>query len=223
MKPTVTDYHALVFDCDGVVLHSNRVKTDAFYRATLPYGEVAAQAMVAYHISRGGVSRYKKFAHFLERIVPHQTGPGLEELLEAYARHVSRGLLACEVAPGLEELRKSTPHARWLIVSGGDQAELRKVFSQRSISKLFDGGIFGSPDSKDEILQRELSSGLLRAPALFLGDSRYDHQASENAGLDFVFVSKWSEFDKWPEYCEQHSIPVISTLSDLLPRNKGVS
>ncbi|NLC22432.1 MAG: HAD family hydrolase, partial [Halomonadaceae bacterium] len=30
-------YLTLVFDCDGVVLDSNRVKTEAFYQATLPY------------------------------------------------------------------------------------------------------------------------------------------------------------------------------------------
>lgn len=55
-----------------------------------------------------------------------------------------------------------------LIVSGGDQAELRDVFSQRGISEWFDGGIFGSPDSKDEILARELANGNIDQPALFV-------------------------------------------------------
>ncbi|MFH7588150.1 HAD family hydrolase, partial [Oceanimonas smirnovii] len=65
MKHPVTDYVTLVFDCDGVVLNSNKVKTEAFYKAALPYGEAAAQAMVDYHVAHGGVSRYKKFAYFL--------------------------------------------------------------------------------------------------------------------------------------------------------------
>tara|TARA_Y100001933_G_C18894941_1_gene519964 strand:- start:17 stop:607 length:591 start_codon:yes stop_codon:yes gene_type:complete len=148
-------YLTLVFDCDGVVLDSNKVKTTAFYQATLPYGEAAAQAMVDYHVANGGVSRYKKFAYFLEQIAPthaeHQ-GPDLEDLLQAYAGYVREGLLSCEMAPGLESLRQQIPDARWLIVSGGDQSELRDVFAQRGISEWFDGGIFGSPDTKDEIL-----------------------------------------------------------------------
>lgn len=52
---SVTDYTTLVFDCDGVVLDSNKVKTEAFYQATLPYGEAAAQAMVDYHVDRKSV------------------------------------------------------------------------------------------------------------------------------------------------------------------------
>jgi beta-phosphoglucomutase-like phosphatase (HAD superfamily) len=63
-------YNTLIFDCDGVVLNSNAVKTNAFYQTTLPYGQAAADAMVEYHVANGGVSRYKKFAYFLESIVP---------------------------------------------------------------------------------------------------------------------------------------------------------
>lgn len=173
MKHPVTDYTTLVFDCDGVVLDSNKVKTEAFYQATLPYGKAAARDMVDYHVANGGVSRYKKFAHFLEKIAPNHTtqqGPDLEALLQAYAGYVREGLLSCEAASGLEALRRQTPNARWLIVSGGDQAELRDVFAQRGIAKWFDGGIFGSPDTKDEILARELASGNIQPPALFLGD-----------------------------------------------------
>ncbi|WP_345799762.1 HAD family hydrolase [Marinobacter bryozoorum] len=205
----MTNYTTIVFDCDGVVLHSNKVKTEAFYQATLPYGEAAAQAMVDYHVANGGVSRYKKFAHFLEQIAPNHTtqqGPDLEALLQAYASYVREGLLSCEVAPGLEALREQTPDARWLIVSGGDQAELRDVFAQRGIAEWFDGGIFGSPDTKDEILARELSSGNIQQPALFLGDSKYDHQAASAAGLDFVFLSGWSEVVDWKVWVNEEQL-----------------
>lgn len=219
MNHPVAGYTTLVFDCDGVVLNSNKVKTDAFYQATLPYGEDAAQAMVNYHVANGGVSRYKKFAHFLDQIAPNyaeQECIDLEALLKAYAGYVQDGLLSCEVAPGLKALREQTPHARWLIVSGGDQAELRDVFSQRGISEWFDGGIFGSPDTKDEILARELASGNIQQPALFLGDSKYDYQAASAAGLDFVFLSGWSEVADWGEWVTRHKISTYFDIGALL-------
>lgn len=221
-RVSVTDYTTLVFDCDGVVLDSNKVKTEAFYQATLPYGEAAAQAMVDYHVANGGVSRYKKFAYFLEQIAPNivpsyaeQQGPNLEALLQAYAGYVREGLLSCEVAPGLEALREQTPDARWLIVSGGDQAELRDVFAQRGIAEWFDGGIFGSPDTKDEILARELASGNIQQPALFLGDSKYDYQAASAAGLDFVFLSDWSEVEDWQHWVASEGIRVQQNIKAL--------
>lgn len=217
---SIQTYETLVFDCDGVVLDSNKVKTQAFYQAALSYGEAAAQALVQYHVAHGGVSRYKKFAHFLDVLVPEHSnmsnGPDLNALLAAYATAVQEGLLQCQIAEGLAELRAATPNARWLIVSGGDQAELRTVFARRGIAEWFDGGIFGSPDTKDEILARELANGNITGRALFIGDSRYDHVASATANLDFVFVSQWSEFPNWQTYCAEHQLAQVYSIKDLL-------
>lgn len=198
----LAEYETLVFDCDGVLLNSNKVKVNAFYQAALPYGEKAANALVDYHVERGGISRYKKFEWFLQEKVKGQAGPNLEELLEAYASIVREGLLTCEIAEGLEELREKTKSANWLIVSGGDQNELRDIFFQRELTRFFDGGIFGSPDTKDFILEREISSGNIKSQSLFLGDSKYDLYASKQAGMSFGFISGWSEWEDWSDYKE---------------------
>lgn len=217
---SLSRYASLVFDCDGVVLDSNKVKTKAFYQATRPYGEGAAKAMVAYHVANGGISRYKKFAHFLEKIVPEYAlgyeGPDLDSLLEAYAGYVREGLLNCDIAPGLKTLRQQTRDARWLIVSGGDQAELRDLFAQRGIAEWFDGGIFGSPDGKDEILFREREHSNIGDPALFLGDSKYDYQVASAAGLDFVFINGWSEVADWQSWVNELGLIHVPALKSLL-------
>lgn len=209
----------LVFDCDGVILNSNTVKTEAFRHTTSAYGPAAAQAMVDYHLARGGVSRYKKFRHFLSEIVPKKAtsikGPNFEDLLCAYAKDVESGLTTCEIAPGLADLRAATADIPWMIVSGGAQDELREIFTRRGINELFDGGIFGSPDSKNEILTREIAAGNLRTPAVFVGDSRYDHEAAKSAGLDFVFLNRWTEFREWQAYTMHHEITVIDELNQL--------
>lgn len=217
MKHPITDYATLVFDCDGVVLNSNRVKTEAFYQAALPYGKAAAQRLVDYHVQHGGISRYAKFAYFVEHLIePGQAGPALEELLSRYAAEVHEGLLNCEIAPGLQALRERTAQAQWMIVSGGDQAELREVFTSRGIAALFKGGIFGSPDTKDEILARELATDNLQKPALFLGDSKYDYQAAMGAGLDFVFLSSWTEVADWNNWVKDNRINHFLSLKRLI-------
>lgn len=181
-------YQVLVFDCDGVILNSNKIKTEAFYRAALPYGEEAARALTEYHIDNGGISRYKKFAYFLDTIVPQAVTKtpysNLPDLLSTYSAIVRQELLTCEVTPGLHAFRNQNTHMRWLIVSGSDQEELKDVFAERGLSELFDGGIFGSPNTKDEILTREIRNNNICQPALFIGDSKYDYQAAMTAGLD---------------------------------------
>jgi HAD superfamily hydrolase (TIGR01549 family) len=215
-----TDNKTLVFDCDGVLLDSNRIKTDAFYQSTRSFGDTAARAMVDYHVVNGGVSRYAKFKYFLKHIVPvaapHREHKGIEQLLAQYAAAVKQGLLECAIADSLSELREQTKGARWMIVSGGDQAELREVFVTRGIADWFDGGIFGSPDAKPEILDREIANGNIQLPAVFLGDSQYDYQCAKAAGLDFVFIHGWTEVTDWQRFVATEGIGSMARVADAL-------
>lgn len=215
---SLQQYRTLVFDCDGVILDSNPVKTKAFHYAAQPYGEGPAQELVAYHTQNGGISRFAKFEKFLREMVHLPvTDEAMQTLLDRFTQESRQGLLECAIAPGLEELRVMTTDTRWMVVSGASQAELHEVFAQRGIDRCFDAGIYGSPDSKDHILARELASGNLALPALFFGDSRYDHIASTHVGLDFVFVSGWTEFEGWETYCADNSIRIIEDLRVFLP------
>ena len=220
----ISCYSTIVFDCDGVVLNSNRIKTEAFRIAAHPWGAEVADALVAHHVANGGISRHSKFAHFLASILPQHApgavpgvdGPGLDELLSSYAQAVRGELMTCDAAAGLEILRAQSPDASWCIVSGGDQVELREIFASRGLDHLFDGGIFGSPDSKVDILAREIQSGTIQMPSLFLGDSRYDHEVSSAAGLDFCFIYGWTEFKQWRSYVLSHSLRSCHSIIDLL-------
>ena len=217
MRP-LAEYKTLIFDCDGVVLNSNHLKIRAYYDVAIKFGanEVQAQALVAHHVELGGISRYPKFEYFLREIMQQAvTEPAMQTLLDSFTTQVKRLLTDCEIAPDLMRVREASSNAKWMIISGGDQAELRDIFKQRGIAKLFDAGIFGSPDNKDAILAREIDAGNIVKPALFVGDSRYDHQASTNADLDFVFLSAWTDVEGWQEYCTSHQITVFNHLGDL--------
>lgn len=211
-------YKTLVFDCDGVILDSNQLKIQAYQDAAMGFGasETEAKELVDYHVKLGGISRYHKFEHFLRDIQHRPVQDALmQDLLQRFSHEVVQGLLKCKIAAGLEQLRRTTAHARWMLVSGGDQSEKNAVFAKLGIAKLFDAGIFGSPDYKDDILAREKVSGNLQLPALFFGDSRYDHEAATRADFDFVFVSDWTDFVGWQEYCAQHNITIINKLEDV--------
>jgi phosphoglycolate phosphatase-like HAD superfamily hydrolase len=210
-------YRTLVFDCDGVILDSNAVRAQAFFNAALPYGEQHAAALREYHILHGGVSRYVKFEVLLRDMVGVPvTDEAMQALLHAFTTEATIGLLQCEIAPGLKEVREATPQANWILVSGADQQELRNVFAQRGIAEWFNGGIFGSPLDKDQILERELASANCRKPGLFFGDSRYDHQAASRAGLDFIFVSDWTDMADWQQYCREHNITTLENVGQIL-------
>lgn len=217
MNKLLTEYQTLVFDCDGVVLNSNKVKTQAFYEATKHYGHEPAQALVDYHVANGGISRYLKFDYFLKDIIQTPVDHSvLQDLLQRFANAVKDGLMTCDVAPGLTELRNQTQSSNWMIVSGGDQQELREVFHARGLLELFNGGIFGSPDDKDKILAREKLSKNIDGNALFLGDSKYDFLAANKAGLDFLFLSDWTEVKDWRDWVNENNLTNYPNVESLV-------
>ena len=215
IKPIET-YGVIAFDCDGVLLNSNEVKTRAFYETVLPFGKDVAEKFIAYHTQNGGISRYKKFAYFLEKLAPNHKKASLDELLLTYAEKVVDGLLSCEIAEGLDKLAEKTTSSKWLVASGGDQNELRTVFKTRGLSHFFDLGVHGSPSTKEEIFQKHIVNSYPSSSVIFLGDSKYDFEASQKFNFDFLFISGWSEVSDKNAWCQTNDIVAVDSLMDLL-------
>lgn len=219
MQVDLKKYKTIVFDCDGVILDSNVVKTEAYSRTAKNLGasDAQAQQLVDYHVKLGGISRYHKFDWYVREVLKQPVSDkAIQVLLDEFSRELEEGLMHCTIAEGLHALRDATKDAKWVILSGGDQQEIRDLFAKRDLAKHFDGGLFGSPDNKDTVLAREKANGHLQMPALFIGDSKYDHEASTNAGLDFIFVSDWTEVPDWQAYCKAQNIHVFSSIQALL-------
>ena len=206
----------IVFDCDGVILDSNNIKTQAFYEIGKQFSEEAGLKLANYHINNGGESRYKKFNYFVENILNKNSSiEEVERLSKIFAKITIDNVLNCTIADGIYELRKKTINKKWLVVSGSDQEELRGIFRARGLHSLFDGGIFGSPDTKDTILEREFECGNISKSSIFIGDSITDYKAAKNANMDFIFLSKWSGVTNWADFLNEESI-VLDSLGDLI-------
>jgi HAD superfamily hydrolase (TIGR01549 family) len=214
----INQYSTLVFDCDGVILNSNFQKIEAYRNAAIIFGAETheAEALVKYHIELTGISRNIKFHYFLETIMGRKaTEDDMNFLIKSLNNEVISLLKNCEITSGLEELKKQTQGKTWMIASGGDQEELRFLFSDKKIDHLFDGGIFGSPKSKHEIIESHISGDTFH-PALFLGDSLYDIETAKKYNLDFIFVSDWTDLENWESICKSYNVESIKTVSDLV-------
>jgi len=218
LNTDLTKYKTIVFDCDGVVLDSNITKIDSYFRTAKKLGgtDAQAQALVDHHVEFGGISRYPKFVWYIEEVLKEKaTKAMVQEYLDAFSLAVKKGLMRCKIADGLHNLRDRTPDAKWLVVSGGDQQEIRDLFEKRELTDLFDSGLFGSPDNKDEILSREKENGNIEFPAIFIGDSKYDYESSTRAGLDFIFLSSWTDVPAWKAFCAEYKINVCLNIKSL--------
>ncbi|MEE9331800.1 MAG: HAD hydrolase-like protein [Methylophilaceae bacterium] len=214
----LTKYKTIVFDADGVILDSNITNIDTYFRTAKKFGAsaVESQTLVDYHLTMSGIGSYPKFKWFIETVLEQEATPDrIDEFQDAFWLAVKRGLLSCRLADGLNELRQKTSHANWVVVTETDENQIQTLFKEREIAQLFDGGIFGSPYNKDEILSREKQNGQIKMPALFIGDCQYDYEAATRAGLDFVFVTDWTDVSNWEAFCEQNQIHVCRNIKSL--------
>ena len=196
----LNDYDVWLFDCDGVILDSNALKTQAFRDIGNEYGEKEAEALVNYHVEHGGESRYTKFDFFFKQILGKSNFvEDYERALEKFAELMQVGLRACPEVRGvrrfLKRLRSAGGNSRF-VVSGSDGRELSEVLKDRGLSKYFDRTL-GSPATKKEIVRGLLSSTDKNDRIVFVGDGRLDFEVSQEFGIDFVMIYGYSEWKDW--------------------------
>ena len=175
--------------------------------------------MTNYHQTNGGISRYKKFDFYIKNIAPKynliNSDICLEKLLEKYKLFIKEKLIDCEICPYLSRFKLKTNSSNLIVISGSDQNELREVFAIKNISNKFEGGIFGSPETKEFIIEREISKNNIKFPALFIGDSKYDYKAATDYNIDFLFMTCWTDLKEWEKFVNDNDINFITNLGQI--------
>lgn len=214
----ITQYKTIIFDSHGVVLDSNITKIDSYFRTAKKLGgtDEQAQALVDYHVQYGGIGSYPKFKWYIEAVLKEPVvTQKIQDYMEAFSLAVTKGLLTCRIAAGLEQLREKTAHAKWFLVTEGDQAETQTLFEKRNLARFFDGGIWGSPKDKKAILTKLTENQSITMPALFIGDAKNDFEIAMQTHLDFVFLSNWTDASDWESFCKNKSIQVFKDIQSL--------
>lgn len=214
---SINQYAFAIFDCDGVILNSNKVKSEAFGLALPDEDPSLVKEFVKYHQTNGGISRYIKFEYFFKSIKKQNDYKlDLENALKRYAELSKKGLLECSEIPGVREVLKEfrSLNISCYVASGGDQQEVREVFDSRGLSSYFDE-IFGSPLSKIENLAILKKSGKLEGLGIFFGDARSDMEAAEKNNLDFIFISGVSEWNDGINHSKVKGFDIFNNFQEI--------
>ena len=59
----------IIFDFDGVIINSHKIKSAAFFKIFKIYGENVGLSALNYHIKNIGKSRYQKFRFIYEKFL----------------------------------------------------------------------------------------------------------------------------------------------------------
>lgn len=216
-------FAAVVFDCDGVLLDSNELKT-ACFREVLEAGGYDAgdiARFVEFQRASFGMSRYRLFEALLGWELAVRPPLDHAELLARYAGALGGRYVTCDATPGMRDVVSSLAARHPVyIASGSDQAELRGVMAERGDAEHF-RLILGSPTTKYDNLMLVLEDlrklgPIEPADVAFVGDAEADLNAARKAGMGFVYMDGFSAAQaRMRALAAEHEVPLIADLREL--------
>lgn len=179
---------AIIFDCDGVLLESAGIKTEAFRALFRRESPRKVNEIVGYHLGHMGVSRHVKFKHICTKILSERyTMRRQKQLAAAFKRFAYAKVLRCPMVKGARRFLQSHSGIRSLYVaSGTPHAELNDILKRRCLSRHFKR-VWGAPTKKTEAIRQVLRRGRFRKKeVIFVGDAETDWRAAKKSGIAFV-------------------------------------
>jgi HAD superfamily hydrolase (TIGR01549 family) len=185
----MSEYKALIFDFDGVILDSEEYKLAAFKSVFNAYPE-HIDIIEGYNRQQRGVNRRVKFDYILKNILEVPSTPEAIALLtESYGGNLRRNFLELSLIPGVKEFLGSTAIPKFL-ASSGERDEIDLAMEHHGIRQHFDG-ISTHPVSKPDAIGNVLATlGLEPEQAVFFCDALADYRAAQATGVNFIAINE---------------------------------
>lgn len=208
-----TDWQAIIFDFDGVVVESGEIKTQAFADLYQSHGEHVVAEVVDYHTRNGGMSRYRKFRYFQKTFLdmPPLTDSEEQMLDRQFSKLVVEAVIACKAVAGVNELiQQQSTRIPLFVASGTPEVELKVIVEQRGLASYFKE-VRGAPALKQTIIAEFLSSySLTPEKVLMIGDAIADYEGAQANGT--AFLGRVLPGDKNPFPADVETVPDLCAM-----------
>lgn len=188
MKTKPDQYKVILWDFDGVIVESNKVREYGFRKVLEKFSESQIEDLIRFHRQNGGLSRYVKFRYFFEEICKTSISEKEVQILaDSFSEIMLKSLGSKEflINDAVKFIESNSNSIEMNIVSGSDQNELRILCSNLEIDKNFKS-INGSPTPKNKLVADFLSNSSIKNEDICLiGDSMNDYEAATVNGIDF--------------------------------------
>jgi len=189
----------ILFDFDGVILDSMKIKGDGFVELFEGYPIDAVQKLESYHYANGGISRFEKIQYFFNTIMDMPiSDEKINTLANQFAKIIAQKLFDTKnlIADTMQFIEKNHQKYYLYIVSGAEQNELRTLCNIFKIDHFFEG-IYGSPTPKTRLVKNILEQNhILKNEVILIGDSINDYDAASKNGIVFFGYNNESLIEK---------------------------
>ncbi|NDP28066.1 MAG: HAD family hydrolase [Flavobacterium sp.] len=188
MKTRPDQYKVILWDFDGVIVESNKVRESGFRKVLENFPKAQIEELIKFHNINGGLSRYVKFRYFYEVICKSSISEEeVQQLANSFSEIMLDNLGSKEylINETVNFIESNSDTIEMSIVSGSDQNELRTLCSRLAIDKNFKS-ICGSPTPKNTLVADYLKTTKFQNEEICLiGDSMNDYEAATVNNIDF--------------------------------------
>ncbi len=178
----------ILFDFDGVILNSMKIKGDGFVELFKKYPQEKVKLLETYHYANGGVSRFEKIRYFFRDIGKTEISePEVESLATQFGEIIAEKLFdtANLIADTIAYIQQNCDKYNCHIVSGAEHHELNNLCTHFKIADYFKS-IEGSPTIKSDLIRNLLQKNSYQPhETILIGDSINDYEAARANGIAF--------------------------------------
>jgi len=192
----------ILWDFDGVILDSMKIKGDGFTELFKEYDQKDIKKLEEYHYANGGVSRFEKIRYFFNTILEEFISEdNILQLSDDFATIIEKKLYNNTnlIDDSLEFIKKNYANYNFHVVSGAEDNELNKICKYLGLNKYF-LSINGSPTKKDILVKDILDKyNYKQESTILIGDSINDYIAADVNKIVFYGYNNLSlmKYDKY--------------------------
>jgi len=184
---SVEDASTIFWDFDGVIKDSVLVKSDAFEKLFITFGEELAKKVKKHHEDNGGMSRYEKFPIYLSWAGKQKSDKLILDYEQQFSKLVKQSVIESPWVKGVQEyLEINYEKQEFFLVTATPQNEIEDILMKLQISHFFKH-IIGSPMSKQDGVESLIKDYDIKIDhAIMIGDSMSDYSAAIDNNVNFI-------------------------------------
>lgn len=187
-RKILRDAGTVFWDFDGVIKDSVEVKTRAYEKIFVEFGQEVGKKVRLHHQENGGVSRYEKIPYYLKHFVKKTLSQNkIENMIRTFARLVEDEVVTSPWIPGVERILRDNPFKqKFILVTGTPQDEMHTILKRLKLTQVF-SSVHGAPEEKNKAVKQEIKQNSLKLTnSIFVGDSLTDYEAAYKNGIPFI-------------------------------------
>tara|TARA_B100001113_G_scaffold186272_1_gene152640 strand:+ start:1826 stop:2467 length:642 start_codon:yes stop_codon:yes gene_type:complete len=184
---SVENASTIFWDFDGVIKDSVLVKSDAFEKLFMTFGEELARKVKKHHEENGGMSRYEKLPLYLSWAGQQKSEKLIFDYEQQFSKLVKQSVIDSPWVTGvLEYLGINYEKQEFFLVTATPQNEIEDILIKLQISHFFKH-IIGSPISKQDGIESLIKEYNIEVDhAIMIGDSMSDYIAAFDNNVKFI-------------------------------------